>query len=583
MRNTYWRLLKLALPLKGWMALAVLLGCVTIASGVGLITTSAYLISAAALHPSIAALGVPIVGVRFFGIARGIFRYLERYVSHNVTFRLLAQLRTWFYTALEPLAPARLMALRNGTTGLSSGDLLSRIVSDIETLQNFYVRVMAPPVVAAITGFAMWLFLGAFDLRFALTLLIFFLLAGVGVPLLTYLLSRNLGQRIVTVQAELHTQIVDGVQGMADLVAFGLEEQHSRRVEMLNNSLQRLQGWMAHISGLQSALGTILLNLSLWTMLLVAIPMVREGRLDGVYLAVLVLATIASFEAVLPLPSSFQQLGSSLQAARRLFEIVDTEAVVRDPEGLSPVPRHYGLSVEDVRFRYSPVEPYVLDGVRFTLPQGRCLAIIGPSGVGKSTIANLLLRFWDYEEGRILLGEHELRAYRQQDVQSLISVVTQDTHLFNTSIRENLLLAKPNASQDEVVKAAQQAQLHDFIRSLPLGYETPIGEQGLRLSGGERQRLAIARALLKDAPILILDEPTANLDALTEQAVLATLAALRRGRTTLLITHRLPGLEMADEIVMLRAGRMVSPPVIDTRASGAQSNACSINRDAIVI
>ncbi len=297
-------------------------------------------------------------------------------------------------------------------------------------------------------------------------------------------------------------------------------------------------------------------------MLIVAIPMVREGRLDGVYLALLALATLASFEAVLPLPSAFQQLGESSGAARRLFEIVDAESAVHDTETPSPVPERYDLAVQHLCFRYSPSRPpihrgaFLLNGISFTLPQGRCLAIVGPSGAGKSTLANLLLRFWDYQEGHILLGGHELRQYHQHDVHALMSVVTQNTHLFNATIRENLFIAKPHASQDEVVKAAQQAHIHDFISSLPQGYNTPVGEQGFCLSGGERQRIAIARAFLKDAPILLLDEATANLDALTEQAILRAIQTLIQGRTTLIITHRLVGLEMADEILVLQAGKI---------------------------
>ncbi len=554
MKGTFWRLLKIAQPLKGWMALAILLGCITVGSGIGLMTTSAYLISLAALHPSVAALGVAIVGVRFFGIARGVFRYLERYVSHSVTFRLLAQLRVWFYTALEPLVPARLIGLRNGGSAeYTSGDLLSRVVSDIETLQNFYVRVIAPPVVAAIVGFGMWFFLGAFAVDFAITLLIFFLLAGVCVPLLTHLLSQKLGRQIVMVRSELHIQLVDGIQGITDLVAFGQEHNHFMRMQALNRKLKRLQARMAQISGLQGALGNVLMNLSVWTMLIVAIPMVHEGRLNGVFLAVLALAAIASFEAVLPLSSAFQYIGGSLEASRRLFEIVDTQPAVHDAEAPSPTPQHFDLVIENLCFRYGPGEPFVLDKVSFAVSQGQCLAIIGPSGAGKSTLANLLLRFWEYSEGHILLGGHELREYQQHDLHNLISVVAQNTHLFNATIRENLLVARPNASQDELVKAALQAQIHDFIQSLPQGYDTPIGEQGLCLSGGERQRIAIARAILKDAPLLILDEPMANLDALTEQAVLGALRTLVRGRTTLLITHRLVGLEMADEILVLQA------------------------------
>ena len=565
MKSATGQLLAIARPVKWWMLLAALLGVLTIGGGIGLISTSAYLISAAALHPSIAALGVAIVGVRFFGIARGIFRYLERYVTHAVTFRLLERLRVWFYQALEPLAPARFLRFsKNEPGGLTSGAALSHMVADIETLQNFYARVIAPPLVAASVGIAMWLFFGAFAVQLALAWLAFYLLVGVGVPWLTHLLSQQSGRRIVLVRSELNTQLVDGIQGMADLVAFGQEQPRFERIQTLNRTLVRLQLLQAASGALQNALGNALLNLCAWTMLIVAIPMVHDGRLSGVYLALLVLAALSSFEAVLPLASAMQGMGSSVEAAHRLFGIVDepaemnNEAMLQDGNGesSSPVPHDYSIVFRDVRFSYVLGEEPALDDISFTLPQGRCVAIVGPSGAGKSSIANLLLRFWNYQEGHITLGGHELRQYALQDLYGMMGVVTQRTHLFNTTIRENLLLAKPGASQEELEEAAKQAQLYDFVQTLPQGYDTLVGELGLCLSGGERQRIAIARALLKNAPILVLDEPTANLDALTEQVVLRALQTLMQGRTTLLITHRLVGLEMADEVLVLRQGKI---------------------------
>ena len=563
MKGATEQLLAVARPVKWWMLLAALLSVLTIGGGIGLMSTSAYLISAAALHPSIAALGVAIVGVRFFGIARGVFRYLERYVTHSVTFRLLARLRVWFYQALEPLPPARFSyGGKNGSAGLTSGEALGHMVADIDTLQNFYARVIAPPLVAAIVGLAMWLFFGAFAVSLALTWLAFYLLVGAGVPWLAYALSRHTGKDIVRVRAELNSQLVDGIQGIADLVAFSQEQPRLARIHLLNCRLVRLQARQGTIGALQNALGSAFMHLSAWTMLIVAIPAVHEGRLSGLYLAVLVLAALASFEAVLPLAPAMQGMGGSMEAARRIFALADVreeskhESMMPSGGMKSPVPHDYGITFRHVRFRYEPAEAPVLDDISFELPQGRCVAIVGPSGVGKSSIANLLLRFWDYQEGQVTLGGHDLHLYAPQDVYAMMGVVTQHTYLFNTTIRENLLLAKPGASQEELVEASRQAQLHDFVQTLPQGYETQVGELGLCLSGGERQRIAIARALLKDAPILLLDEPTANLDALAEQAVLRTLKTLARGRTTLLITHRLVGLELADEVLVLQQGKV---------------------------
>jgi ATP-binding cassette subfamily C protein CydC len=553
----WWRLLKQARGLSGQVVLAVVLGVLTVGCGIGLVALSAYLISEAALHPSLAALAVAILGVRVFGVLRGILRYLERLVSHDMTFRLLTRLRVWLYSALEPLAPARLMARSNGRgVDYASGDLLSRLVADIETLQEFYGRIIAPPIVALVIGLLMWLILGAYNVLFAITFLLCFLVAGVAVPLLAYHLGRSLGQRIVTVRAALHINLVDSVQGMADLLIYGQQDEQVRRMQHLNKELVHLQAGMAYINGLRDAINIMLADGCAWTMLLVAIPLVRAGMFNGIYLALIILAASGSFEAVAPLSQTAQQLGSSFAAARRLFDVIDVQPAVSDPPHGSPVPATYDLEVCNLSFRYGEHLPESLQHLSFSLPHGRCIAIVGPSGAGKSTLANVLLRFWEYDQGSIKLGGYELRAYQQSDVHHMISVVEQHTHLFNATIRENLLLARPGASMAEIEIAVRQACLHDFIQSLPLKYETLIGEQGFKLSGGERQRLAIARALLKDAPILLLDEATAHLDALTEQSIISTLRSIMQQRTVLLITHRLIGLEMADEILVLQDGVM---------------------------
>ncbi len=550
-RRTSLRLLGLVAPYRWWMALSALLGFATIGSSIGLMGTSAYIIAKAALHPPIGDLQVAIVGVRFFGISRGVFRYAERLVAHNTTFRLLARLRVWFYEHLEPLAPARLMEYR-------SGDLLSRIVADIETLEHFYVSVLAPPVVALLIALTMVVFMGAYSLWLALVLLTFLILAGVAAPALAGLMGRGMGRKMVETRSELNVLLVDGIQGLADLTVYGQEENRLEMVHSRNEELTSQQLRMAWVTALHNGIGTLLSNLGVLAVVMVAIPMVFAGRIGGVSLAVLALAALSSFEAVLPLPQAFQYLANSLEAARRLFEIVDAEPAVKDPPYASPEPLDHGILVEGLRFAYpsSPDDP-ALDGVDFHLPEGGRLAIVGPSGAGKSTLVNLLLRFGDYHDGSIRLGGHELREYRQDDLRRMLGVVSQSTYLFNATVRENLMLARPDATEAEMVEAARRAQIHDFVAGLPKGYDTFVGEQGLALSGGERQRIAIARALLKDAPILILDEATANLDALTEQEVLKAIRELMEGRTTLMITHRLVGMEWMDEILVLKRGRIV--------------------------
>ena len=543
-------LLKIFAPAWPVLLLASFLGLLTVGSSIGLLATAAFLISAAALHPPVLDLMPAVVGVRFFGISRAVFRYLERYVAHAAAFRVLGRLRVWFYQALEPLAPA-------GLTGLRSGDLLGRVVADVQTLERFSLRVLTPPLTALLVLAGAFIFLACFEVRLALVLPGFFLAAGVVLPLLLRRLNRGALRRLAEVRGELSAGLVDAVWGMEEILAFNQAAGRQAQIAGLGRELQRLQGKMAGLNGVSAAAAGLAGGLALWAVLWLAIPLVSRGELDGVYLAMLALGAQAGFEAVLPLPLIFPSLEESLAAAQRLFAVTRQKPAVFDPPGPSPQAAGFALRVRGLRFRYGPGEPYALDGVDFNLSPGGRLAIVGPSGAGKSTLVNLLLRFWDYAEGSIELGGCELKSYAQEDLRALLAVAGQRPHLFNATIRENLLLAKPGARPEELAEAARAAQIHDFIQSLPRGYDTVVGEGGLKLSGGQRRRLAIARALLKDAPFLILDEPAADLDPVTERALWQAIRGLGRERAVLVITHRLTGLELMDEILVLERGRVV--------------------------
>jgi ATP-binding cassette subfamily C protein CydC len=298
-------------------------------------------------------------------------------------------------------------------------------------------------------------------------------------------------------------------------------------------------------------------NLALWALLWLGIPLVRQGTLPPPDLAMLALFTLASFEAVAPLPQAFQQLGETLAAARRLFALVDAEPAVREPPGPSPQPARYDLELANVSFSYPGADQPAVSEVDLRVPEGGRLALVGATGSGKSTLFHLLLRFWEPDSGQIRLGGYNLARFRGEDVRRSIALVSQHTHLFNASIRDNLLLAAPGVSQGLIERACGVAGIHDFIVSLPEGYETWVGETGVRLSGGQARRVSIARALLKGAPILLLDEPTEGLDAPTERKLMAAVDRLMDGRTTLLITHRPVGLERMDQIVVLDRGRVI--------------------------
>ncbi|MFN8399719.1 MAG: thiol reductant ABC exporter subunit CydD [Anaerolineales bacterium] len=536
------------------VALSVLLSSITILASVALMGTSAWLISTAAIAVSVADLGVSTVGTRFFGITRAIFRYLERLVSHDVTFRLLAKLRVWFYEKLEPLAPARLMNFR-------SGDLLARVIGDVETLENFYVRVVSPPLTAIVVGTVTAIFLASFYPLLAPVYLTFYLSLGLFLPILAQTTSRKSAEQTISLRADLQTNLVDGIQGMADLIAYGRADERLTQIATNADEYGNAQRRMARVTGIHAAIGTLLTNLGVWTILFLTIPQIINGEIAGPMLASLTLLTFASFEAVTPLPLAAQMWNSAREAARRLFEVVDSEPEIRDQLSVtsdqSPI-KNYQLQITNLSFSYPSQTTPALQHLTFNLKPATSIAIVGPSGAGKSTIANLLLRFWDYQVGEITLGGESLKVLNQDEVRARCGYVSQNTYFFNTSIYENLRFARKKVTREEVEAACKSAQIHDFIISLPKGYDTLIGEQGLRLSGGERQRLAIARALIKDAPILILDEPTANLDPLTEQQVLETLFKVMKQKTSLLITHRLIGLENMDEILVMNHGLVIA-------------------------
>jgi len=537
-------LLGLLRPFWRGILLSTLLGFFTIMSSVALMAASAWLISKCGLRPSVADLGVSIVSVRFFGITRGVMRYLERLVSHNTTFKLLAELRVKFYAAVEPLAPSALTQYR-------SGDLLGRVLADIETLQDIYLRVIAPPLVALMVALATALLFASFDPLVALVLLIGMGISATAIPLMAYRTARGAGQERIAARAALNANFLDSVQGLADATAYG----HSaRQLESLHHEsalLAALETRVSRWDTLQNALGVAAVNLTALAVLATAIP-----RIDGILLATVTLATVAAFEAVTPLAQAAIHMGANLSAAQRLHDILQTPPAVTPPQTPLPAPQGGALTLDGLAFRYAPQEPSVLDGLTLDINSGERVAILGASGSGKSSIVNVLLRFWEYQGGAVTVGGRDLRGLAFEDVRAHFSVMTQRTHLFNTTLRENIRIARPDATDADVESAAQRAQIHDFIMGLPDGYETMAGENGAKLSGGERQRVALARALLKDSPVLILDEATAHLDAVTEQAILETLLESTQGRTLILLTHRRTLLERMNRVYRLEGGQL---------------------------
>ena len=551
-KNVLKRLLAFFKPHLRQVLGSVLLGSITIASSIGLMGASAWLIMTAATHPSIAVLGIAIVSVRFFGVSRGVSRYLERLVSHNLTFNLLTRLRVWFYESLVPLAPAR-------TSQYRSGDLLSRITSDIKTLEDFYIRSLAPPLVAILIGLGTGIFFYTYHPLLAVLLGSIFLISGVGVPLVVRHIARQPGQEMVCARAAQTGALVNFIQGLPDLTVYGQIESQKAAIEEDNQRYTEAELKLTRISGLNAGLLIFFSNLAMWLSLIVIIPLIQSGMIPGAMLAALGLMALSAFEAVQPLPQAMETLASSRQAGARLMEILDADPLVIDPDHPSSFPTNPTIHIKGLSFRYPGSQEAALTEINLELLEGQILAIVGPSGSGKTTLGNLITRFWSGYEGEINLGPERtpLGALAQDDLRRGISVVSQGAGLFQDSLRANISLGKPKADDAEILAAAEQARLGDWIRSLPEGLDTQMGERGTQISAGERQRVAIARALLKDAPLFLLDEPTANLDPVTEKEILDTLFTVLAGKTTLLITHRLVGLKKADQILVLDQGRII--------------------------
>jgi ATP-binding cassette, subfamily C, bacterial CydCD len=565
-RKTLVQLLQFLRPYRLQIALSALLGFGAVAGAAGLIGAAAYIIAAAALTSSIADLQLAIVAVRFFGIARAVLRYLERLTAHSLTFHLLADLRSWFYRAIEPLAPAALSRYR-------TGDLLHRAIADIAALEPFYVRAIAPPFTALLTAAAGCTFLAFFDLRLALALAGFLILAGAVLPLILHQAGKVPSRQEAASRALLSQQIIDTLQGLPDLAVFGQLEHRRQQAFQGSKALARAQNKIAGVAGLESFGLLLSANYALLAVIVLAVPLVNAGDLPGVYLPVLALVSLALFEAITPLPAAADRLAGSLEAAGRIFTLADAPQPVADPQAPIPLPASFSLEVEDLTFSYPssssrqvPTAP-ALQELSFCLPAGGRLALVGPSGSGKSTLVRLLLRFWDYQgqncRGSIRLAGRELALYHPEDIRRALGVVPQNGYIFAGTIRDNLRLAQPAASQAEIEQAAQMAGLTGFISNLPDGWDTWVGEGGASLSGGERQHLLIARALLKNPSFLILDEATAHLDPESERALWSSLQGWLAGRALLTISHRLTGLERMDEILVMQTGRIVERGRLD--------------------
>lgn len=545
------RVRAMAGPRRGRLVLALLLGSLALGSAVGLMATSGWLISRASQQPPVLYLMVAVTATRAFGIGRAVFRYAERLVSHDAVLRMLADTRVAVYRRLERLAPAGLRTARRG-------DLLSRLVADVDALQDYWLRWLLPAaaavaVSAGSVGFTAWLLPEA-----GAALALGLLAAGVGVPLVTGSVARRAERRLAPARGVLATRVADLLTGTAELTVAGALPARTAEVRRADGELTRIASRAATATALGDGLIALVSGLTVAATSLVGAQAVLDGRLSGVAMAVVVLTPLAAFEAVLGLPLAVQYRQRVRKSAERVYEVLDAPEPVREPERPSEAPGSpFPVVLKGLVARHAGQERDALAGVDLTLERGRRTAVVGTSGAGKTTLAQVLLRFLDAAAGTYTLGGVDAYGMDGDDVRRLVGLCAQDAHLFDSSVRENLLLARKDATESALRDVLERVRLLDWVDGLPDGLDTLIGEHGARMSGGQRQRLALARALLADFPVLVLDEPAEHLDLATADALTADLLAATEGRTTLLITHRLAGLEAVDEVIVLDGGCVV--------------------------
>ncbi|MET9650532.1 thiol reductant ABC exporter subunit CydD [Streptomyces sp. NPDC006460] len=550
-RGALARVRAMAGGLKGRMALALLLGSLALGSAVGLMAVSGWLISRASEQPPVLYLMVAVTATRAFGIGRAVFRYAERLVSHDAVLRMLAELRVAVYRRLERIAPAGLRRTRRG-------DLLSRLVQDVDALQDYWLRWLLPAGAALVVGagsvgFTAWLLPEA-----GAVLAAGLLAAGVAVPAAGGVLARRAESRLAPARGTLATTVVDLLRGCAELTVAGALNDRIGRARAADRTLTAIASRQAAATALGAGLSALACGLTVAAAAVVGVQAVHDGRLAGVTLAVVVLTPLAAFEAVTGLPLAVQYRQRVRRSAERVHEVLDAPVPVHEPEHpASPPKSPFPVEVAGLSARHAGQERDALSDFTLTLEAGRRVAVVGSSGSGKTTLAQVLLRFLDAGSGTYRLGGTETSALDSDDVRRFVGLCAQDAHTFDSSLRENLRLARPGAHDDELRTALRRARLLDWVDGLPHGLDTLVGEHGSRLSGGQRQRLALARALLADFPVLVLDEPAEHLDLATADALTDDLLRATEGRTTVLITHRLRGLDAVDEVVVLEEGRTV--------------------------
>jgi len=533
------------------IALSLLFGWATLAMNLGLQSTSSYLIAKAASRPStILLLWVPIVAVRFFGTGRGILRYADRLASHNLTLQWLKTLRIKIYRAVEP-------HLAQDWANLHSGDLVMRISADVDSLQNLYIALWEPVLVGAMALLVVLAVGVMTDISVGLAIIVMLIVSGVLLSVLSASLADRYSRALVTLRSRMSVQFLETWHGLVDSLALNQQDQATARLVAADRGWQATKMRLHRLSGLFQGLSLLVSLLGLWLILVVAIRAVDHHTLAPILLAVIALLTLASFELINGLPAAFQQSGEIQSAQQRVQEMTLVPEPLAVPSNSAVVSAHPTIRLSNVIVQYDKTSSPALTGLSLTLLPNQHMAVIGANGSGKSTLIRVLSALTRIQSGRLDLDGTDLQTMPREDIRKFMGVVNQEPYIFATTLRENLLLARAGATDEALEEAIELSQLGALIASLPLGLDTPLDSRGTSLSGGEIKRVAIARVVLKSAPILLLDEPTEGLDPVSERQVLSNLFAWAAERSVLWVTHRLTNLSLVDTVAVIADGRVV--------------------------
>lgn len=540
------KLIGLVKPLTGYMILAIAMGLTGHLCASFITIFGGYAVLNVLGSETLLSLTVLFVSVAVFALLRAVLRYGEQACNHFIAFKLLALIRDKVFQALRRLCPAKL-------EGKDKGNLISVITSDIELLEVFYAHTISPAAIAALFSIVLCLFIGQYHWSLGLLALIAYLVVGVAVPLITSRYSGEDGMKFRTKAGDLSSFVLDSLRGLSETQQYG---QGKKRLAEMNRRTDELAGdeeQMKRTAGRNTACtNTIILFFDL-AMLFASVVLYQQQAVGFGGILIPTVALMSSFGPVVALANLGSTLQNTFAAGNRVLDILEETPVVEEVTGQNNI-AFAGASAENVHFAYG--EETILDGVSADIPRNQIVGIVGRSGSGKSTLLKLFMRFWEVQKGQVSLSGHKVKEINTVNLRNMESFVTQETHLFHDSIKNNLRIARLDATDEEIIAACKKASVHDFIMTLPQGYDTPVGELGDTLSGGERQRLGLARAFLHDAPFLLLDEPTSNLDSLNEAVILRSLREEGQDKTVVLVSHRESTMRIADKVYSVEHGRV---------------------------